>query len=74
MSGIEWRKSSYSNGSGGACVELGWKKSSHSNGSGGECIELAFAGAVRDSKNPEGPVLIVSRSALESFVAAAKRR
>jgi len=74
MSGIEWRKSSYSNGSGGTCVELGWKKSSHSNASGGTCVELAFAGAVRDSKNPEGPVLIVSRSALESFVAAAKRR
>ncbi|MCS7480135.1 DUF397 domain-containing protein [Umezawaea endophytica] len=56
MSGIEWRKSSYSNGDGGACVEL------------------AYCGAVRDSKNPEGPVLIVSRAALESFVAAAKRR
>lgn len=74
MSGIEWRKSSYSNGSGGACVELAWRKSSYSNGSGGECIELAFAGAIRDSKNPGGPVITVSRSALESFVAAAKRR
>jgi len=56
MAGIEWRKSSYS------------------NGSGGECIELTYAGAIRDSKNPDGPVLHVSRAALESFVNSAKRR
>jgi hypothetical protein len=74
MSGVEWRKSSYSNGDGGACVELGWKKSSYSNASGGTCVELAYFGAVRDSKNPDGPVLVVSRAALESFVAAVKRR
>ena len=34
-----------------------WRKSSHSSGQGGECVELAYSGAVRDSKNPTGPVL-----------------
>jgi hypothetical protein len=40
-----------------------WRKSSYSNGeSGAECVEVAFAGpaaALRDSKNPDGPVLIL---------------
>jgi hypothetical protein len=38
-----WRKSSYSNGNGGECVEVGavpWRKSTHSNGNGGQCIEV----------------------------------
>jgi hypothetical protein len=55
-------------------MAITWRKSSYSNASGGTCVELAYAGAVRDSKNPRGPVLIVSRAALESFVAYAKRR
>jgi hypothetical protein len=46
-----WRKSSYSNGSGGNCVEVAagflgaarWRKSSHSNGDGGDCVEVAEA-------------------------------
>lgn len=33
-----------------------WKKSSRS-AQDAECVELAYSGAVRDSKNPEGPVL-----------------
>jgi hypothetical protein len=72
MSSVEWRKSSYSNASGGACVELGWRKSSHSNGSGGTCVELAYAGAIRDSKNPSGPSISVTQAALASFVEYAK--
>ncbi|MGK5558344.1 DUF397 domain-containing protein [Actinomadura kijaniata] len=39
---------------------LRWRKSSHSGASGGECVEVAaFSStiAVRDSKNPGGPVL-----------------
>ena len=44
-----------------------WRKSSHS-GSGTNCVEVA-EGAVRDSKNPAGPVLTVDITAL---VAAAK--
>jgi hypothetical protein len=37
---------------------LRWRKSSRSGGNGGECVELAHTlDAVRDSKNPDGPVL-----------------
>ncbi|HEX9338573.1 MAG TPA: DUF397 domain-containing protein, partial [Pseudonocardiaceae bacterium] len=38
-----------------------WRKSSYSGGDGNSaCIELAHdLGAVRDSKNPDGPVLKV---------------
>jgi hypothetical protein len=38
-----------------------WRKSSYSGANGGNCIEIAAAAysvAVRDSKNPDGPVLI----------------
>lgn len=45
-----------------------WRKSSYSAGNNGQCVELAYAGAVRDSKNP-GPVLPASLSA---FIAAVK--
>jgi hypothetical protein len=37
-----------------------WRKSSYSGGNGGECVEIAHvdgAIAVRDSKNPAGPLL-----------------
>ena len=67
---MRWRKSSYSSGQGGACVELAWRKSSYSSGQGGECVELAHSGAVRDSKNP-GPVLRVGD--LASFLREVKR-
>ena len=37
-----------------------WRKSSFSQPNGGECVELAAAlDAVRDSKNPAGPVLTI---------------
>ncbi|MEV5684404.1 DUF397 domain-containing protein [Streptomyces sp. NPDC052164] len=41
-----WRKSSYSNGDGGDCLEVAegfatWRKSSYSNGDGGNCLEVA---------------------------------
>jgi hypothetical protein len=45
-----------------------WRKSSMS-GSATNCVELANTGAVRDSKNPAGPVLRVD---LAGFVAAVK--
>jgi Domain of unknown function (DUF397) len=38
-----WRKSTHSGGSGGACVEVGstpWRKSTYSGGSGGNCVEI----------------------------------
>lgn len=41
-----------------------WRKSSYSAHDGGECVEVARylqgSVAVRDSKNPDGPVLICS--------------
>ena len=40
-----------------------WRKASHSQDEGA-CVELAWAGAVRDSKNPDGPVLTVTLGAL----------
>jgi hypothetical protein len=48
-----------------------WRKSSYSNGQGGDCVEVAsnLPGviAIRDSKNPDGPALIVSRDDWASF-------
>jgi Domain of unknown function (DUF397) len=50
-----------------------WHKSTRSNGNGGACVEVAdnLPGiiAVRDSKNPDGPALIVSRDEWASFIA-----
>lgn len=65
---FHWRKASFSGGTG-DCVELGvaWRKSSFSGGTG-ECVEVASVGAVRDSKNPAGPVLRADLSPLITFV------
>jgi uncharacterized protein DUF397 len=53
-------------------IEPRWLKSSYSGNGGGDCVEVArnLPGvvAVRDSKNPDGPVLIVSRGEWASFV------
>jgi hypothetical protein len=50
-----WRKSSYSGGGNGDCVEVAWRKSTYSGGTGnGDCVEVAVginAVGVRDSKN-----------------------
>ncbi|TDP94033.1 uncharacterized protein DUF397 [Labedaea rhizosphaerae] len=54
-----------------------WRKSSFSNGNGGTCVELAHLGrlaAIRDSKNPDGPVLLLAPDALAVFVARAGDR
>ena len=44
-------------------VNSAWRKSSYSGGSTGNCVEVAEANggiAIRDSKNPAGPVLFLS--------------
>lgn len=46
-----------------------WKKSSRS-GEDTNCVELGNSGGVRDSKNPEGPVLKVGYSVLLAAVKA----
>ncbi|MFI6524358.1 DUF397 domain-containing protein [Streptomyces uncialis] len=55
-----------------------WYKSSHS-ANGGQCVEVAanLAAAhrivpVRDSKNPDGPVLDIPAAAFTSFVNGVK--
>ncbi|WP_031038118.1 DUF397 domain-containing protein [Streptomyces sp. NRRL F-5650] len=76
-----WRKSSYSDGNGGDCLEVAhdfpgaarWRKSSYSGGSGGEdCLEVAdgVTGVVpvRDSKAADGPVIVVGAVAWAEFV------
>ncbi|MGW6456159.1 DUF397 domain-containing protein [Streptomyces sp. NPDC055078] len=80
---LNWFKSSYSSGEGGACVEVAtavpqqptqpeWFKSTHSGDEGGECVEVATATAavhVRDSKERGGPQLIFTPNAWSGFVA-----
>ncbi|MER6318676.1 DUF397 domain-containing protein [Streptomyces sp. NPDC001581] len=48
-----------------------WRKSSYSGGTGGDCVEVAAQPcqvAVRDSKNPGGPVFTVTAEAFGAFV------
>ncbi|MGW0712449.1 DUF397 domain-containing protein [Streptomyces sp. NPDC002643] len=56
-----------------------WAKSTYSGGEGGQCIEWAPGHArataefkVRDSKNPSGPHLTLSRRAFAGLVEFAK--
>ncbi|MGW2256932.1 DUF397 domain-containing protein [Streptomyces sp. NPDC001780] len=52
--GPQWRKSSYSNGAGGECVEV---------------ADLEAAGvALRDSKRPQDPLITVRPHAWSSFL------
>ncbi|MGW6913254.1 DUF397 domain-containing protein [Kitasatospora sp. NPDC054939] len=53
----QWRKSSYSGGNNGSCVE----------------VDDANPGRVRDSKDPSGPALGFSPNAWQSFVTAVRR-
>ncbi|WP_372907148.1 DUF397 domain-containing protein [Saccharopolyspora indica] len=48
-----------------------WRKSSRSGSSGGQCVEVAVQPAVigvRDSKDPDGPVLVFSPGAFAQFL------
>lgn len=54
-----------------------WRKASRSGENGGNCVEVAGltgAVAVRDSKDPEGPVLLLTREALRTAVQSATDR
>lgn len=64
-----WIKSSLS-GANGNCVEARqWAKASESNFSG-NCVQVAAAPGVelRDSKNPDGPVLAFTRAEFAAFI------
>ncbi|MFK0129094.1 DUF397 domain-containing protein [Streptomyces rubiginosohelvolus] len=70
---LRWFKSSYSNASGGECIEVAfdWRTSSYSSGSGGDCVEVAacpHSVHVRDSKDTDGPVFAVAPDAWSAFV------
>jgi hypothetical protein len=72
-----WRKSSYSGNGGGDCVEVSaWRKSSYSGNGGGTCVEVARSlprvVAVRDSKDPEGPVLPLTPDDWQAFTGRVK--
>ncbi|MEW1757308.1 DUF397 domain-containing protein [Streptomyces cyaneofuscatus] len=58
LTAATWRKSSYSNQDGGACLEV--------------ADDFAPVVPVRDSKNPHGPVLTFAAAGWSSFVAAVK--
>jgi hypothetical protein len=56
-----------------------WRRSSYSDGEGGNCVEVANLTttpgqgvAVRDSKNPEGPALLVPAKAFIAFIAGVR--
>ncbi|GGL42178.1 DUF397 domain-containing protein [Planomonospora parontospora] len=87
LSQVKWRKSLLS-GNGQNCVEVGvWRKSSRS-GAAQDCVEVtvvdeapAVAGhkadaerlfLVRDSKDPDGPVLAFTPSEWDAFVDGVK--
>ncbi|MFG3525444.1 DUF397 domain-containing protein [Streptomyces sp. NPDC047917] len=59
MSGFRFRKSSYSSGD-------------------GECVEVArnipHAVAVRDSKHPDGPVVVLAPAAWDAFATGLRRQ
>jgi Domain of unknown function (DUF397) len=62
LSRVTWRKSSYSNGTGGSCVEI--------------AVLTGIPGehdiAVRDSKDPRGPALTFTAREWRDFTAAIK--
>jgi Domain of unknown function (DUF397) len=54
-----------------------WQKSTYSGGNGGQCVEVARnlpdIVAIRDSKNPDGPKLIVSPDAWRAFASGVRQ-
>ncbi|MEU8713699.1 DUF397 domain-containing protein [Streptomyces sp. NPDC048663] len=73
---LRWFKSSYSDDSGGQCLETAytWRKSSYSDSSGGQCLEISSRPRtvhIRDSKVTDGPEITVSTASWAAFVGAA---
>ncbi|MGN9756615.1 DUF397 domain-containing protein [Streptomyces sp. SD31] len=60
LTGVTWRRSSYSNSDGGQCLEVA------------DNLPAPVV-PVRDSKNPHGPALILPATAWASFVTAVRR-
>jgi hypothetical protein len=54
-----------------------WKKSTRSGGSGGNCVEVAQVSdgdwAVRDSKDPDGPILLFGSAGWRMFIDGIKK-
>ncbi|MFE7541470.1 DUF397 domain-containing protein [Streptomyces platensis] len=51
---------------------LAWFKSSYSSDEGGDCLEVSACPSaihIRDSKNPDGPILTLSAAAWSAFLA-----
>lgn len=74
---MRWLKASYSNASGGNCVEVGvWRKASYSGSNGGGCVEVTRTAevvvAVRDSKDPDGPRLAFTPDDRRAFLRQVK--
>ncbi|WP_030898975.1 MULTISPECIES: DUF397 domain-containing protein [unclassified Streptomyces] len=52
-------------------MEIQWRKSSYSSDQGGQCIEVANTPAtvaIRDSKNPTGPMLTLEPATFTAFI------
>ncbi|CAL9593209.1 hypothetical protein SUDANB145_05268 [Streptomyces sp. enrichment culture] len=58
LTNAAWRKSTYSNGQGGDCLEL--------------ADNIPGTVPVRDSKNPAGPVLLLAPAAWSAFISGVR--
>lgn len=57
--------------------DVTWRKSRRSNDQGGECVEVATLAEVvglRDSKDPEGPRLLLDPSAFRTLLTNLKQQ
>ncbi|MFH9422864.1 DUF397 domain-containing protein [Streptomyces sp. NPDC017529] len=57
-------------------TELSWHKSSYSSGDGDSCVEIATSPSavhIRDSKDRQGPRLIIPADAWNAFLSYATR-
>ncbi|WP_089311533.1 DUF397 domain-containing protein [Actinomadura mexicana] len=59
MEGVTWRKASRSNDQGGACIEL---------------AALVEGVGVRDSKDPDGPRILLDPTAFRALLTGLKQR